>query len=63
MIGSLDLKENPMAIPEYLEKHFKEKEKMAKERKMMGTTTDDMKDKIQEFEDRASIGAQTVSIS
>ena len=42
IVGSIDTKENPNAIPEYLEKHFKEKEKMKKQRQMMGETTNDL---------------------
>ena len=63
MIGSLDLKANPTAIPEYLEKHFKQKEKMMKERRMMGDLTNDMEEKIKEFEERASIDKQKLSVS
>lgn len=36
MIGDLDLKKNPGAITDYLEKHFKEKELKKKQRQMMG---------------------------
>ena len=36
MVGEIDIKKNPQAIPDYLEKHFKEKEAMKKRRKMMG---------------------------
>jgi hypothetical protein len=36
LAGDVDIKKNPNAIPEYLEKHFKEKEAMKKQRKMMG---------------------------
>ena len=32
MIGDLNLKENPGAITDYLEKHFKEKEAKKKQR-------------------------------
>ena len=35
-MGEIDTTQNPMAIPDYLEKHFTEKEKMKKARKMMG---------------------------
>ena len=41
---------DPMAIPNYLEQHFKEKVKRKKEMEMMGTSTDDLKDKIEEME-------------
>ena len=63
MIGSLDLKANPTAIPDYLEKHFKQKEKMMKERRMMGNSVNDMEDKIKEFEERASLDVQKVSVT
>jgi len=33
-----------------LEKHFKEREKMKKEMKMMGGMTDELKEKIEEME-------------
>ena len=62
MIGSLDLKANPTAIPDYLEKHFKQKEKMMKERRMMGDVSNDMEDKIREFEERATIDKQKLSV-
>jgi len=39
-----------MAIPNYLEKHFKEREKLKKEMKMMGGMTDELKEKIEEME-------------
>lgn len=42
LVSDVDRK-NPMAIPNYLEKHFKEKAALIKERKMMGDNTDDMR--------------------
>ena len=54
IVGDINTEENPNAIPEYLEKHFKEKEKLKKERKMMGETSD-LEDKIKEMEEIASI--------
>ena len=55
-MGSIDTKENPTAIPDYLEKHFKEKEKLKKQRKMMGGDhTNDLQEKIKEMEEKASI--------
>ena len=36
-MGDIDLDKNTSLIPDYLEKHFTEKEKMKKARKMMGT--------------------------
>ena len=35
--GELDLKKNPGAITDYLEKHFKEKESRKKQQQMMGS--------------------------
>ena len=55
IVGNIDTKENPNAIPEYLEKHFKEKEKMKQQRKMMGESTNDLEQKIKEMEERASL--------
>ena len=49
LFGNIDTKENPNAIPDYLDKHFKEKEARRKERKMMGADTDDLKAKMEEF--------------
>ena len=60
---SLDLKANPTAIPEYLEKHFKQKEKMMKERRMMGDVSNDMEEKIKEFEERATMDKQKLSVT
>ena len=51
LIGNIDLKANPQAIPDYLEKHFKEKEAMKKKRKMMGLEVDELKDKIRKVEE------------
>ena len=63
IVGNIDTKENPNAIPEYLEKHFKEKEKMKKQRQMMGESTNDLEQKIKEMEERASLDMQKVSVS
>ena len=46
IFGDIDIKENPTAIPEYLDKHFKDKEKAKKERKMMGGDANELQDKI-----------------
>jgi uncharacterized protein YpiB (UPF0302 family) len=40
---------NPNAIPMYLEKHFKEKAQLKKERQMMGDT-EELRQKIEEME-------------
>ena len=42
LVSDVDRK-NPLAIPNYLEKHFKEKAAKIKERKMMGDNTDNMR--------------------
>jgi hypothetical protein len=53
MIGELDLKKNPGAITDYLEKHFKQKEALKKQRQMMGAQGGDdlLKQKIQKMEE------------
>ena len=61
LFGNIDIKKNPTAIPDYLDKHFKEKEKTKKERKMMGTDTNELKEKIAEMQEQASMDAKTVS--
>lgn len=52
-----------MAIPNYLEKHFKEKAKLKKERQMMGDTTDEMRQKIDEMEDLNTANRKMVDTS
>lgn len=49
LVSEVD-RQSPMAIPNYLEKHFKEKALMAKERAMMGNTQD-LRQKIEEMEE------------
>eukprot|EP00350_Pseudokeronopsis_sp_OXSARD2_P003238 CAMPEP_0170558358 /NCGR_PEP_ID=MMETSP0211-20121228/34791_1 /TAXON_ID=311385 /ORGANISM="Pseudokeronopsis sp., Strain OXSARD2" /LENGTH=47 /DNA_ID= /DNA_START= /DNA_END= /DNA_ORIENTATION= len=46
-----------MAIPNYLEQHFKEKEKMKKQRQMMGENDPEnlMKTKLQKMEEEGMI--------
>ncbi len=53
MIGDLDLKKNPGAITDYLEKHFKEKEQKKKQRQMMGAEGGDdlLRNKIQKMDE------------
>ena len=46
MVDEKDLKSNPNAITDYLEKHFKEKELLKKQRKMMGRDEDALRNKI-----------------
>ena len=41
LVSTRDRKD-PMAIPNYLEKHFKEKAKLKKERQMMGNVQDEL---------------------
>lgn len=55
MIGELDLKKNPGAITDYLEKHFKEKEAKKKQRQMMGMDSDELyRNKIQKMEEEST---------
>ena len=55
---------DPMAIPNYLEKHFKEKVKRKKELQMMGgaQATDDLKAKIEEMEDVNTAGRKLINV-
>jgi predicted nuclease with TOPRIM domain len=46
MVGNIDLKKNPQAITEYLEKHFKEKETLKKQKQMMGGDEDELRNRI-----------------
>ena len=41
---------SPQTIPEYLDKHFKDKVKFAKQRQMMGGMEQELKEKIDEME-------------
>ena len=62
-MGELDTKANPNAIPEYLDAHFKQKEKLKKERKMMGADMGaDLQEKIREMEEASSIDKQKISV-
>lgn len=59
MIGELDLKKNPGAITDYLEKHFKEKEAKKKQRQMMGADGgDELRDRIQKMEEETTQGTR-----
>lgn len=51
MVDEKDLKVNPHAITDYLEKHFKEKELLKKQRKMMGGDEDALREKIAKMEE------------
>ena len=53
---------NQMTIPEYLDKHFKEKAKMKKQRRMMGGMEDELKEKIQEMEEVNTAGRKLVDV-
>ena len=53
---------NKMTIPEYLDKHFKEKAKMKKQRRMMGGMEDELKEKIQEMEEVNTAGRKLVDV-
>ena len=62
-MGDIDTKENPNSIPDYLEKHFTEKEKMKKARKMMGQDIGgDLQEKIDEMEEKASMDTNKVNV-
>ncbi len=54
LVGDVDIKQNPQAIPEYLEKHFKQKEEQKRKQKMMGNQEEELKDRIQKAEEEAS---------
>ena len=56
-----DMKD-PKAIPNYLEKHFKEKIKQKKEKQMMGEMEDELKDKIKEMEEINTSGRKLVNV-
>ena len=64
IVGDIDTKANPNAIPDYLEKHFKEKEKAKRERKMMGGDMgSDLADKIKEMEEKSSIDMKKIKVN
>lgn len=55
IIGEVDLKKNPGAITDYLEKHFKEKEAKKKQRQMMGADGgDELRNRIQKMEEETT---------
>ena len=56
-------RKDPQAIPNYHEKHFKEKALMKEERKMMGDKTDDMRYRIEEMEDLNAANRKMVDTS
>jgi predicted nuclease with TOPRIM domain len=51
MVGDVDLKKNPTAITDYLEKHFKQKEAMKKQKQMMGGDEDELRQRIKKIEE------------
>ena len=51
MVSEVDRKD-PHAIPNYLEKHFKQKAALKKQREMMGESTEDMQSKIEEMDSK-----------
>eukprot|EP00355_Strombidium_rassoulzadegani_P006501 CAMPEP_0168620578 /NCGR_PEP_ID=MMETSP0449_2-20121227/7216_1 /TAXON_ID=1082188 /ORGANISM="Strombidium rassoulzadegani, Strain ras09" /LENGTH=60 /DNA_ID=CAMNT_0008661601 /DNA_START=297 /DNA_END=476 /DNA_ORIENTATION=+ len=57
----IDTKENPNAIPDYLDKHFKQKVEMKKQLKMMGgSQTEEFQQKIEEMDNQAQLNKNTV---
>lgn len=51
MVDEQTRNSDPNAITDYLEKHFKEKEKLKKQRQMMGTDEQELRNKIQKMEE------------
>ena len=62
IFGELDTRKDPNAIPEYLEKHYKEKEEKKKERKMMGQDAEDLQSKIDEMQEKANINQKKMNV-
>ena len=57
-------KNDPNAIVDYLDKHFKEKEAQKKARKLMGEDLGgDLKQKIAEMEAKAKLNQKKVSVT
>ena len=64
IVGDIKKNNDPNAIVDYLDKHFKEKEAQKKARKMMGEDLgNDLKQKIAEMEEKASISKNKVNIT
>ena len=60
----MDMEKNPDSIVDYLDKHFKEKERLKKERKMMGIDgRQELEDKIRQMDERASLDMQKVKVT
>ena len=53
---------DPMAIPNYLETHFKEKVARKKQDKMMGGVETELKDKIEEMAEINTAGRKLVDV-
>ena len=56
-----DMKD-PKAIPNYLEKHFKDKAKLKREKQMMGEMEDELKAKIEEMNEINTAGRKLVNV-
>ena len=61
LISDQDM-QNPQTIPEYLDKHFKEKVKMKKQTKMMGGMENELREKIDEMEQVNTAGRKLVDV-
>ena len=53
---------DPMAIPNYLEQHFKQKEANKKAARMMGGQEDELKAKIEEMEEINTAGRKLINV-
>ena len=53
---------DPMAIPNYLEAHFKEKVSRKKQDQMMGGAEEELKAKIQEMEEVNTAGRKLINV-
>ena len=51
LVGEVDLKKSPTAITDYLEKHFKQKEAMKKQKQMMGGDEDELRARIRRMDE------------
>ena len=51
IVGDVNIKENQQAIPDYLEKHFKQKEALRKQKQMMGGDEDELRNRIRKVEE------------
>lgn len=53
---------DPNTIPNYLEKYFKEKEALKKQRKMMGDDAE-LRQKVQDLQDKSQVKKKMVDVS